>query len=224
MTAALLAILLSAPDAGLAIAPRVTAPAAIKLGETFDYAISIPHPAGDVFAFPATLDMGDFEVEDRSREEKSGASPAETVLHLKLKGWGLGKAHIPDVLLDVKGASGLSHLSVAGVDVEISGALDPDGGADAPMRDIAPPVPVKVRTYRVLAWAGGLLALLAAAWGLRRWLQRPKPEVILAAPVIPSGGDRREGARCAHGRGSAGPRSAARVLLPALRGGPEIPG
>ncbi len=189
---AALALTASHPDAGRvavvdagAAATDYTAeaqPSTPKMGEPFVYAVSVTHPRDEVFSLPKDADLGDFDLVSSSKDDVPTAEGVKTVLRLVLRGWAIGSKAIPDLQLEVQKAQGVSRFTVPGVTVELTGALDPDGGSESPLREIAPPVIVHVRTYRVLAGLAALLAALVAGYFLVGYLRREKPAFVAPPP------------------------------------------
>lgn len=158
----------------------------VELGKPFTCKVSITHPAGEVYALAATPELGDFDLVGHEKADAKGAGDkVVTTFTLTLEPWALGEKAVPDLTFEVQTPAGPTRMAVPGPFVTITGVLDPDGGADTPLRDISPPVEMPVRTYRVFAWIAGVLA----AFALGRWLlersRRPKAEKPIVAVYVP---------------------------------------
>jgi hypothetical protein len=156
------------------------------LGTAFGYTVNVTRPKGEVVSLPKGLDLGDFDLVQSSKEEAPHGDTTTTSLHLMLQGWALGPKKLPTLPLSVESQGKVSTLEVPGIEVELVGDLDPDGGAEAPLRDIAPPIDLQVRTYRIFAWAAGALAMLLAGIYAYRFATREKPIEPILKPLEPA--------------------------------------
>lgn len=204
MTAALLALALlaaspapraappdagpAAVDAGPVATPRAVhaeAPPRASFGEPFPYTITVEHSRDEIYALPRTLDLEDFEVAETQKDDQPASAGVLTTFHLTLRGYGIGSKTIPTVSLEVTTTQGTTKVEVPGPAVELMGTMDPDGGAAVPLRDIAPPETLNVRSYRLLGWLAMLVGGAGLAYFLYKRVTKEKPVVPVVVPVIP---------------------------------------
>jgi hypothetical protein len=174
----------ASPDAGARAQPQsftAEAPPAAHFGEPFPYTIQITHPAGEVYALPRSPELGEFDLVATEKHDAPSGEKVVTRFDLQLRAWTLGKKALPELSLEVQTAQGPTRLAIPGPTVDVVGEI-PDGG-EAELRDIAPPVQLPVRTYRLLVALAVGLAVFALAFFVARQLRRPKPVVV--APVVP---------------------------------------
>src|SRR6185503_13339363 len=96
----------------------------------------------------------------------------------------LGKKDLPDLTFDVVSPDGSGTYLAKGVPVEIQGTLPAQAVEKGEeLFDIRPPADVPVRSYRMLYWLAGALALLALGFFAFRAWRRPKTAVV--APPKP---------------------------------------
>lgn len=160
----------------------VEAPRTARFGEPFAYTIQVIHPPGEVYALPRSPELGDFDLLSSEKHDGPSGEKVKTRFDLQLRAWTLGEKALPDLALEVLTAQGPARLAVPGPTVQVEGEI-PDGG-EATLRDIAPPVELPVRTYRLLVGLGVALAVFALAWLVLRHLRRPKPEVVAPPAVV----------------------------------------
>lgn len=172
-------------DAGATQGPQsftVEAPKAVKFGEPFPYTVRVTHAKGEVYALPRDPDLGEFDLATAQKQDLPNGQNVTTVFELQLRPWTVGKKNIPDLKLEVQSASGASSYTVPGPEVEVAGTL-PDAGSEEALRDIAPPVDIPVRTYRLLYALAVALGVGLLAYALMRYLRRPRP--VVSAPLPP---------------------------------------
>ena len=158
----------------------------VRLGEPFDYEIAVRHPPAERWDLPAELHLGPFRASGGAcrREERRGEAEAVTTCTLTLALLDLGPHDVPSIRLRGATPSGESVLEVAGPRIEAEGMIDPALPSTAlELRDIAPPVPLLVETWRPLGWAAALLGAAAAALAAWRALRRRAREA--ARPAAP---------------------------------------
>jgi len=158
------------------------APPQATFGEAFPYTIRVTHPKGEVIALPRAPDLGDFDLDGADKQELPNGQQVTTVFALKLRAWTVGKKAIGDLELEVQAPGGATQLTVPGPTVEVRGTLDPDAGEASALRDIAPPVELPVRTYRVLWGILAALGLGALAYAVVRQLKKPRPAHVAPPP------------------------------------------
>jgi hypothetical protein len=196
MRAALAAPLAAALAAAAAAAPLAVESRAerteVRLGEPFGYEIVVRHRAAESYTLPVDLNLSPFRAEGgRCRREEARAE-ATTTCTLRLALMDLGTHDVPEVALAVRGPDGERALPVRGPSITAVGMIDPAAPPESlPLRDIAPPAPLLVRSWRAVGWAAAALAAAALAWAAIARLRRrartaaepvppPPPEVRFA--------------------------------------------
>jgi hypothetical protein len=174
--------------------PRGTATARVersevRLGEPFRYELEIRHPADESYQLPETLALEPFRAElaePPCRREAQGAE-ATTLCALRLALFALGPHDVPAIALAVRTGAGEATLEVAGPRVTGVGIIDPKvPSRELALRDPAGPVPLLVRSWRVLWWTLGALALAAlAAAAVVAWRRRARAAVEPPPPIPP---------------------------------------
>jgi hypothetical protein len=154
-------------------------PQQVKLGEPFTVEVAITHVMDQRYDLQPIAEVESFDVADTARKRLDGKDSATTTFLLTMSAFQLGKLKTPQLTFEVWTQDNRGTFTVPGVDVEIVSSLPPDAEkTGVGMFDIAPPVDVAVRTWRLLYALGlTLLAVLGAIW-VRRWLKRPKPAVL----------------------------------------------
>jgi hypothetical protein len=163
------------PRAALARVERTE----VRLGEPFGYELEVRHPPEERVAIAPELDAPPFRGTGGACRRTGEKGEVRTICSLRLALLALGPHDLPEVRLEVTTPAGAATLVVPGPRVTGVGVIDPDAPPESlELRDPAPPVPLRVRSLRLLAWALGAVAVLAAALlALRRWRRRA------AAPV-----------------------------------------
>ena len=148
----------------------------VRLGEPFAYEIEIRHAPDERYDLPGALDLKPFQASGAACRREPGKSADEVVTRcsMRLSLFDTGEHDIPDLTLVAHTPGGERLLAVPGARVTGVGMLDPSATArELELRDLAPPIPIMVPSYRLVAWAAGVLggaALLAlGAWLWRRW-------------------------------------------------------
>jgi hypothetical protein len=177
--AALLAVALAqAAPAGPARAEPLSVEAQVsklevRLGEPFEVAIEIRHRAEERYGLPSApaLPGALFQAEPRGCERQAQAAEAVTRCRVGFALFALGPQDTPMIPLRVETPGGEAVLEVAGLRVTGLGVLDPDAPPESlRLRDLAPPVPLRVRSLRLVFWTLGLAAAgLLAVFGWRTW-------------------------------------------------------
>jgi len=160
-----------------------------RLGEPFDYEIEIRHPTAEAYTPPATADLAPFDAEPlgcRRASVPGGDGDSLTTCAWRLRVFDLGPHDVPAITFEAATPGGARALAVPGPRVEAAGLLDPKAGADQlQLRPPAPPVPLLVRSWRLVWWAAGLLAATVAAFLLWRWWRRRARAAAEPAPPLP---------------------------------------
>lgn len=156
----------------------------VRLGEPFGYEVEVRHPPEERVAMAPELDAPPFRGAGGACRRTEERGEVRTLCSLRLALLALGPHDVPEVRLAITTADGERALAVPGPRVTGVGVIDPAASEDLALRDPAPPVPLRVRSLRLLGWALGALALLAAALlALRRW--RRHAARAAAAPRAP---------------------------------------
>ena len=190
MTSLLLGIFLLAADAGVDAPSQVAVravPDKARIGDLFEVEVMITHAADQRIDLHALGDTGDFEVNDAQRSRIDGKSSSTTTFKLPMSAFALGKKKTPELTFDVVQGGETGSFTVPGAEVEIVSSLPKDvEEKGAGLIDVRPPDAVPIRTWRLLYALGALLAAGLIAYGVRRWLKRPRPLVVgPPKPVLP---------------------------------------
>jgi hypothetical protein len=173
------------PPHGTATA-RVEKPE-VRLGEPFRYELEIRHPASETWALPEKVALEPFRATEPvcRREEQGGEAITTCALRLAL--YALGPHDVPAVALTVRTGEGDATVAVAGPRVTGVGIIDPKvPSRELALRDPSGPVPLLVRSWRVLWWTLGALALAAlAAAAVVAWRRRARAAVETPPPIPP---------------------------------------
>jgi hypothetical protein len=138
----------------------------VRLGEPFAYEIQVRHPASEEYALPEAPDLGPFRASGGVCRREPRGDEAVTTCSLTLALLDLGAHEVPEIRLRVRTPAGDATIAVPGPRVEAPGDIDPAvATGDLPLRDLAPPVPLLVPSWRPVLWAAALAAaaLLALA-------------------------------------------------------------
>jgi hypothetical protein len=158
----------------------------VRLGQPFAYEIEVRHAADEEWALDGEPNPEPFRATGARcrREEKGGEAVTTCAMTLALLD--LGAHDVPAVRLRARGPKGEATLDVPGPRVEGVGIIDPSVAPGAlELRDLAAPVPVMVRSWRLLWWAGSAAAAAALAFLAWRAWERRGPGAELAPPPSP---------------------------------------
>lgn len=154
-------------------------PTKVKLGEPFTVEVVVTHVKEQRYDLKPVEANDTFDVADSSRSRLDGADSATTTFQVQLAAFQLGAQKTPQLSFEVWTEQGQGTFNVPGVDVEIVSTLPPDAEqTGAGLFDIAPPVDVAVRTWRLLYALAIALAVGLAAYAFMRWRRRPKPVAV----------------------------------------------
>lgn len=159
-------------------------PARAQLGEPFVVEIVITHEKAQRYELPAPGDLEAFEYVSQERDRVDGPDSSTTTFKVSLQGFELGKQRTPTLQFELTDPAGIVKMPVSGTDVEIISSLPADSkdtGAD--YYDVRKPEQIPVRTWRLVYALLIGLAVALLAYGVFRYLNRPKP--VIAAPVRP---------------------------------------
>ncbi|MGC4000584.1 MAG: hypothetical protein QM767_25315 [Anaeromyxobacter sp.] len=160
----------------------------VKLGEPFTLAVEIRHAPDETYLLPEHLAAEPFRAAGQGRCSRAGRAPAEvvTTCTVPLALYALGEQQLPTLSLPVQTPRGPAVLTLAGPPVTGVGLIDPTVPTEElALRDPAPPVPLMVRSLRLLWWTLGILGGLAALALLVRALLRLRHRPRKAAPPLP---------------------------------------
>ena len=198
MSAALLALALALADAAaplpeadpIALHARADK-ASVRLGEPFGYQVEIRHRPEERYALAREIDLSPFRADGARCRREEAAGQARTTCTMQLSLFALGPFDVPDLLFEVDRPAGKARLVVPGPRVTGVGVIDPRTPAGAlALRDLAPPVPLWVRSYRLLLVALCAGAALALAFLLAGALRRARARRAL--PRLPTPAERLE--------------------------------
>ncbi|MBK7858251.1 MAG: hypothetical protein IPJ65_06435 [Archangiaceae bacterium] len=180
------ALAADAPLPPLQVSARAV-PDRVKVGELFTLEVVITHVKDQRYDLQPPGEPENFDVGTADRKRVDGPDSATTTFQLQMSAFQLGKLKTPQLGFEVWTQAAKGTFSVPGVDVEIVSSLPADAQqSGAGLLDIAPPVDVAVRTWRLL-WALAIALLVSvAAYGVSRWLKRPRPAVAEAPQVVES--------------------------------------
>jgi len=149
----------------------------VKLGEPFEYTVEIRHRPAEWYALRPGAALAPFSAGAARCRRDAQAKEAVTTCVLPLSLFALGDADVPPLTFDVEAAEGKAVLRLPGPRISAVPVVDPDAPPEAlRLRDLAPPVPLWVRSLAVLWWGltavAAVVALVGAALGMRAW-RRP---------------------------------------------------
>jgi hypothetical protein len=181
LLAGLLVMPLGAADGGVLPPMRVQSrvnPTQAKLGEPFVFEIVITHDKAQRYELPTPGDLGAFDYVTQARERVDGADSSTTTIQVTLQAFELGKQRVPTLELELSDANGTVKMPVSGPEIEIVSSLPADADKGADLYDVRKPEELPVRTWR-LVWALLIgLAVALLAYGVMRYLRRPRPVVL----------------------------------------------
>ena len=162
---------------------RQVIPQTVRLGDPFVYRITVHHPAKERWELRTPRDLGGYELIEQSRTRSDGKTESTTTYLLKMALFELGSHVLPTLTFDVLDTNGSGIARIDGPDIEARSSLPKDADQlGAKLADIKPNEDVPVRSWRLLWWIAGALALAALVWlGVRAWRNRP----LQPAPVTP---------------------------------------
>jgi hypothetical protein len=187
LLAGLAASLLDAPDGGVLPPLRVQShvtPVRAQLGEPFVVEIVITHEKAQRYELPTPGDLEAFEYVSQQRDRVDGPDSSTTTFKVSLQGFELGKQRTPTLQFELTDPAGIVKMPVSGTEVEVVSSLPADSkdtGAD--YYDVRKPEQLPVRTWRLVYTLLIGLAAALLAYGVFRYLNRPKP--LIAAPAKP---------------------------------------
>ncbi|HEY6098804.1 MAG TPA: hypothetical protein VIW03_05205, partial [Anaeromyxobacter sp.] len=158
-----------------------------RLGEPFAYEIDVRHRPDESYALAGDVDAAPFRGTSRGCRRTESGGEARTTCALSLAIFALGPQDVPEIRLEVRTPAGGAAFPVPGPRITGIGIIDPAASPEGlALRPPAPPVPLLVPSLRLLGWAAGLLAAIAAALLVRRaWRSRTRAAAAPAPPDPP---------------------------------------
>jgi hypothetical protein len=155
------------------VVTSVSPAAEITLGEPLVWTVRIDHDASDTYSLPEKLDASPLAlVAAPQTQRKEGAGLTTTTLRFSFADYLSTEPRIPDIPLRVEGPAGPRVYLVRGQPLQLKSLVKAEGADSAEHAHHGPKPPVDVMV-RSLLWLWLLLggaALVAAAFGLRRYL------------------------------------------------------
>ena len=164
---------------------RQVIPQTVRLGDPFVYRVTVHHPAKERWELRTPRDLGGYELLEQSRTRSDGKTESTTTYLLKMSLFELGPQVLPTLTFDVVDPTGSGVARIDGPDIEAKSSLPKDADQlGAKLADIKPNEDVPVRSWRLLWWIAGALALGALVWlGVRAWRNRPRRSAPAAPPL-----------------------------------------
>jgi len=165
---------------------RQVIPEVVRLGDPFVYRITLRHPPGQRWELRTPRNLGGFELLEQSWTRQDAKDQSSTTYLLKMSLFELGNHVLPTLVFDVVEPGGGGVARIDGPDIEAKSSLPKDADQlGAKLADIKPNEDVPIRSWRLLWWIAGAVALAALAWYARRaWLRRPR-RLPPPAPPLP---------------------------------------
>lgn len=180
-------VALAQVDAGMAAPLRIQTranPDSVQLGQPFDVEIVITHESTQRYELETPGDLGDFDYLGQARSRVDGKDSSTTTIKVQLAAFKLDKQMTPSVKLQVSAPEGVQLLEITGVQVTVVSTLPADAQTKGENRyDIRPPLELPVRTWRLVYALLGLLAAALLAFGIYKYIKRPR--VLVEAPAKP---------------------------------------
>jgi hypothetical protein len=161
-------------------------PPRVMLGETFTYELVFSHAKDQRFELAMPKELEEFEVLEQTRQRQDGPDRSVTTFRLKLSAFSLGEVKLPELRFELYAPAGTQAVAVPGLDVVVTPTLPQDADdKGAELLGYQPPTEIPIRSWR-LVW--GALALFAAgliAFGVVKWLRRPRSRAVVEKPRAP---------------------------------------
>lgn len=136
----------------------------VRLGEPFAYSVEVRHRPEERYAVHGRPALAPFRADGLRCRRDLDKGQARTTCTMQLALFALGSVDVPDLVFDVEGPGGKARLAVPGPRITGVGVIDPGVPADSiALRDLAPPVPLLVTSYRLVWWGLGIVAAAALA-------------------------------------------------------------
>jgi len=161
-------------------------PQQARIGEPFVYELTFTHAKDQRFELVPPKELEKFEVLQQARQRQDGQGGSVTTFTVKMSAFELGVLTLPDLTFELTAPEALQSISVPGMQVEVTPTLPKDADEQgASLFDFQPPTEVPIRSWRLLYILAGALLAGALAWGLIKWLRRPRPQVVAVKPLAP---------------------------------------
>lgn len=159
----------------------------VRLGETFELTVEIRHRPAERYSPDRAFVVEPFRLVGSDCPRRPDGADAVTTCSLRLALYDLGPHDLPGLTLPVETPEGARVLRVPGVTLTGVGILDPGAPPEAlALKDLAPPVPLRVPNLPLLLGAVAALGALAAAWlAWRAWRRRALRATEPPAPLPP---------------------------------------
>jgi hypothetical protein len=180
-----------APDGGTAQVDPWDAkgrvlPQQARIGEPFVYEIILTHSKDQRFELVPPKELEQFEVLEQSRQRQDGPNGSVTTFRLKMSAFELGQLTLPEFVFELTAPGVNQTVSVPGLPVEVLPTLPKDADKQgAGLFDFQPPTEVPIRSWRLVYVLLGLVAAGLIAWGVVKWIRRPRPLVVAVKPLAP---------------------------------------
>jgi hypothetical protein len=203
VSAAWLALALAAAAAAAETSPATTPPAGVeqatprqvhsrtsaagaKLGEPLEWEIEIRHAPAERYQFEAPLPEGPYRAEPIGCQRLDQPGEEVTTCRLRVALLALGAVDLPPLRLSASTPDGPRVLDVPGPRLTGNGVIDPKVPAEQlQLKELAPPVPLLVPSWRLLWWAAGALAAALIGWRLWRWWRARRRAGEAPPPPVP---------------------------------------
>ncbi|SEL51955.1 hypothetical protein SAMN05444354_106289 [Stigmatella aurantiaca] len=161
-------------------------PPQVMLGETFTHELVFTHAKDQRFELVMPKELEELEVLEQTRQRQDGPDRSVTTFRLKLSAFSLGTVKLPELRFELYAPAGTQSVSVPGLDVEVTPTLPQDADAKgAELLDYQPPTEIPIRSWRLVWVALGLFVAGLLAYGVVKWLRRPRPHAAAAKPKAP---------------------------------------
>jgi hypothetical protein len=168
-----------AQDAGTLLPPEQlrarVMPEQVKLGEPVTVEFTITHSPDQRYELKTPGDLGDFDYLGQERKRVDGPVTSTTTILVKLAAFQLGAQDTPKLQLEVSAPQGTMLIDAPTAKVNVVSTLPPDAqskGED--LYDTKPPKELPIRSWRVLYALAAILGAALLAYGIYRFLNRPK--------------------------------------------------
>jgi hypothetical protein len=163
-----------------------TSASSARLGEPLEWAVEIKHAPAERYDFGAPLPEGPYRAEPLGCQRLEASGEAVTTCRLRLALLALGPIDLPTLRLDATTPAGPRVLDVPGPHLTGNGVIDPSVPAEKlELKDLAPPVPLLVPSWRLLWWVLGGLAAVLLGWRLWRWWRARRRAGEAPPPPVP---------------------------------------
>lgn len=161
-------------------------PRQVRIGDAFVYELTFTHAKDQRFELVAPKELEKFEVLEQNRQRQDGANGSVTTFRLKMSAFELGVLTLPQLQFELTAPGVSQTVAVPGMEMEVIPTLPKDADQKgASLFDYQPPTEVPIRSWRLLYALAGVLAAGLLAWGLVKWLRRPRPERVAVKPLPP---------------------------------------